>query len=67
MERFIKHELRYSNGRWKGTRLKPLTDIINKHLLYIYNKPMIYYSLSTLIYSGIKDIQIICNPGDEFF
>lgn len=51
----------------KGTRLKPLTDIINKHLLYIYNKPMIYYSLSTLIYSGIKDIQIICNPGDEFF
>jgi len=51
----------------KGTRLKPLTNILNKHLLPVYNKPMIYYSLSTLIYAGIKDILIICNKGDEFY
>lgn len=49
----------------KGSRLRPLTSIINKHLLPIYNKPMIYYSLSTLIYAGIKEILIVCNDGDE--
>ena len=49
----------------KGTRLAPLTKIINKHLLPIYNKPMIYYSLSTLIYAGVKEVLIICNAGDE--
>ena len=49
----------------KGTRLAPLTKIINKHLLPIYNKPMIYYSLSTLIYAGVKEVLIICNDGDE--
>jgi glucose-1-phosphate thymidylyltransferase len=51
----------------KGTRLKPLTHIINKHFVSIYNKPMIYYSLSVLIYSGIKDILIICNEGDQIY
>ena len=51
----------------KGTRLKPLTNIINKHLVPVYNKPMIFYSISTLIYSGIKEILIICNDGDDFF
>jgi glucose-1-phosphate thymidylyltransferase len=49
----------------KGTRLAPLNKIINKHLLPIYNKPMIYYSLSTLIYAGVKEVLIICNAGDE--
>jgi glucose-1-phosphate thymidylyltransferase len=49
----------------QGTRLAPLTTIINKHLLPIYNKPMIYYSLSTLIYTGVKEVLIICNVGDE--
>jgi glucose-1-phosphate thymidylyltransferase len=49
----------------KGTRLAPLTKIINKHLLPIYNKPMIYYALSTLIYAGVKEVLIICNAGDE--
>jgi glucose-1-phosphate thymidylyltransferase len=49
----------------KGTRLVPFTKIINKHLLPVYNKPMIYYSLSTLIYAGVKEVLIICNNGDE--
>jgi glucose-1-phosphate thymidylyltransferase len=49
----------------KGNRLKPITNIINKHLLNIYDKPMIFYPLSLLIYSGVKDILIICNKGDD--
>ena len=51
----------------RGVRLQPLTHIINKHLISVYNKPMIYYSLSVLIYSGIKEILIICNEGDQIF
>ena len=47
-----------------GTRLKPITQNINKHLLPVYNKPMIFYSLSVLIYANIKNILIICNEGE---
>lgn len=50
-----------------GTRLHPLTRITNKHLLPIYNKPMIYYPIETLVESGIKDIMIVTggnNAGD---
>ena len=47
-----------------GTRMNPVTSIINKHFLPIYNKPMIYYPISILIYAGIKNILIICNPND---
>ena len=48
----------------RGTRLNPVTRVINKHLLPIYQKPMIFYALSNLVLAGIKDIFIVTNPKD---
>lgn len=48
----------------RGSRLAPVTEVVNKHLLPVYQKPMIFYALSNLVLSGVSEIALITNRDD---
>lgn len=48
----------------KGTRLRPMTNVVNKHILPVYDKPVIYYPVETMLRSGVDDIMLVSTPED---
>jgi len=47
-----------------GTRLRPMTHVVNKHILPVYDRPVIYYPVETMLRSGVEDIMVISTPED---
>ena len=48
-----------------GSRMKPLSTVMNKQLLPVYNKPLIYYPLANLMLAGCRDVLLVTSPGDS--